>query len=112
VTAQVCNERGCPAFAVRRGKCADHAGQAQRAYDASRGGRQARGYGRGWEKVRLEVLERDGSTCQIRGPLCKGRATTVDHIVAVIDGGAHLDPRNLRAACGPCNYGHHGTATP
>ena len=112
MTASVCSTPGCPQFAVRRGQCAAHARASQSAYDASRGGRQARGYGRGWEKARLAVPERDSWTCQIRGPRCTVRATTVDHIVPTIRGGAHLDERNLRAACGPCNYGRRPDSGP
>jgi 5-methylcytosine-specific restriction endonuclease McrA len=50
------------------------------------------------------VLERDNWRCQI-GIVgrCKGKANTADHIQAVAEGGALLDPANLRAACTPCN---------
>lgn len=53
--------------------------------------------------MRLEVLKRDGSQCQIVGPGCEGRATHVDHIVPLFEGGRRLDPDNLRAACETCN---------
>jgi 5-methylcytosine-specific restriction endonuclease McrA len=56
-----------------------------------------------WKAVRRAVLARDGHQCQIRGPKCKGRATHVDHIVSISQGGALLDPANLRAACASCN---------
>jgi hypothetical protein len=56
-----------------------------------------------WRRVRLQVLERDGYQCQIKGPNCKGKATDVDHIIPVPDGGAILDLTNLRAACHTCN---------
>lgn len=55
--------------------------------------------------MRHPILERDGYACQIRGPRCTGTATTVDHIVPLIQGGARLDPANLRAACLRCNSG-------
>lgn len=58
-----------------------------------------------WKAVRKAVLERDGHRCQIKRPKCKTLATEVDHITAVSDGGAELDPANLRAACKPCNIG-------
>jgi 5-methylcytosine-specific restriction endonuclease McrA len=48
--------------------------------------------------VRREVLMRDGGICIVAGPTCRGRATSVDHIVPVSLGGARLDPANLRAA--------------
>jgi 5-methylcytosine-specific restriction protein A len=108
MTPSVCNEPGCPRFAVRRGRCLEHARLDQRRYDASRGGRQARGYGAGWAAVRAFVLERDGHLCRVRGPRCTGTATTCDHIVPVIDGGALHDPANLRASCARCNFGHRG----
>lgn len=60
-------------------------------------------YGRGWEKARKAVLERDGYRCMIAGPTCTGRATEVDHRVSPHDGGAWLDPANLRASCRACN---------
>lgn len=62
-----------------------------------------------WKALRLQILQRDGHRCQIKGPKCKGRATHVDHIVDVLDGGARLDPRNLRAACGSCNIAKRNT---
>jgi hypothetical protein len=40
---------------------------------------------------------------------CKGEANAVDHIVAVADGGAELDPTNLQAACMPCNSAKRNT---
>lgn len=58
-----------------------------------------------WRRVRLVVLERDAWRCKIKGPRCTGVATEVDHIVQLIDGGALLDPDNLRAACRRCNRG-------
>jgi len=58
-----------------------------------------------WKRVRLRVLERDGWTCQVRGPKCKVTADEVDHIVPVSKGGSWYDDHNLRAACKPCNVG-------
>lgn len=65
-------------------------------------------YAGAWPKVRLLVLSRDGHTCQIRGPHCTVRATEADHITPVAQGGARLDPANLRAACRPCNASEGG----
>jgi 5-methylcytosine-specific restriction endonuclease McrA len=62
-------------------------------------------YGGPWPRVRRTILERDDYRCQINGPNCKTHATTVDHIISWQAGGAWYDPANLRAACGPCNYG-------
>lgn len=58
-----------------------------------------------WRRVRAHVLARDNYTCQIRGPRCTHAATHVDHIVRRRDGGAVLDPANLRASCAACNVG-------
>jgi 5-methylcytosine-specific restriction endonuclease McrA len=57
------------------------------------------------------ILARDSHACQIRGPRCTGVATQVDHVVALADGGAHLDPLNLRAACATCSRGRAGGTT-
>lgn len=62
-------------------------------------------YDHTWQAVRLTILARDGHVCQVRGPRCKGAATQVDHIIPLSEGGARLDPDNLRAACLPCNAG-------
>lgn len=56
-----------------------------------------------WRKIRALILERDKHTCTIGGTNCTTTATEVDHIVAIRDGGARLDPANLRASCKQCN---------
>lgn len=60
------------------------------------------GYGKGWQALRHQILERDGHLCQINGPRCKTKANTVDHITPLAHGGTQ-DPSNLRAACSTCN---------
>jgi 5-methylcytosine-specific restriction endonuclease McrA len=60
-------------------------------------------YGSAWQKVRDQVMARDGGVCQIRSPVCRGRAQVVDHIQDWKLGGAWTDPANLRAACRACN---------
>ena len=62
-----------------------------------------------WKAMRKLILARDGHRCQIRGPKCRGAANHVDHIVAMSQGGAVLDPSNLRAACASCNIGKRNT---
>jgi 5-methylcytosine-specific restriction protein A len=57
---------------------------------------------RTYRNQRRAVLEAAGYRCQMRGPRCTGVATTVDHVVALINGGTH-DAANLRAACWTCN---------
>ena len=57
-----------------------------------------------WRRIREVVLLRDSYTCQIHLPkVCGRRATMVDHIVPIAEGGEPFDELNLRAACGPCN---------
>jgi 5-methylcytosine-specific restriction endonuclease McrA len=54
------------------------------------------------------VLARDGYRCRMTGPdglPCRAPATTADHVIPIAEGGAVWDPANLRAACGPHNYG-------
>jgi hypothetical protein len=53
---------------------------------------------RKWRRIRLAILERDEHTCA----WCGREATTVDHLVARVDGGGH-DPSNLVASCVTCN---------
>jgi len=65
-----------------------------------------------WRKVRKAVLERDGGLCRVRrGEGCTSRATEVDHIVPVGEGGAMFDAGNLRASCRWCNRGRRPAAS-
>lgn len=59
----------------------------------------ARGYDHRWRRLAAVVLERDGHRCR----WCGRHADTVDHVRALADGGARLDPTNLVACCRPCN---------
>jgi len=64
-----------------------------------------------WKRLRKTILERDSYECQIKGRVCQGVATSVDHIVPAALGGDD-NPDNLRAACKPCNssLGHRARA--
>jgi 5-methylcytosine-specific restriction protein A len=53
---------------------------------------------RGWQAIRLRILERDRWTCQV----CGTPANTVDHIILRSSGGPSED-WNLRALCASCN---------
>ena len=66
---------------------------------------------RAWRALRSMVLARDKGLCQIRGPRCRKWATQVDHVLPIADGGAVMDPRNLRAACTSCNSGRAADRT-
>ena len=61
---------------------------------------------RGWSRLRLRILRRDGYQCYVCGDL----ATEVDHLVP----GDNHDPDNLSAICRPCHMsksGHEGGIT-
>ena len=67
------------------------------------------GLGSKWQKQRVRILERDHYQCQIRGPGCTHKATTVDHIIPRAVAGAGLVPDSeLRAACQHCNSSEGG----
>jgi len=66
-------------------------------------------YDHTWQAVRLQILARDANTCQVRGPKCKVKATQVDHIVPLSEGGERLAHDNLRASCSSCNAGRQNT---
>lgn len=51
-----------------------------------------------WRRRRVVVFARDGHVCRY----CGQYANTVDHVVAMVDGGTH-DLANLVACCGACN---------
>ena len=71
--------------------------------DPGRAGTTARGYGWQWQRLRLEILQRDSWQCQA----CKraGRLTPareVDHVLNKAAGGTDA-PDNLAAICTPCH---------
>ena len=56
---------------------------------------------RRWEKIRLQVLDRDSWRCRQCG---KAGALEVDHIVPLRRGGAPYDMGNLQSLCAfPCH---------
>ena len=55
-------------------------------------------------KLRFEVLKRDGFTCVYCGATPLKNELKVDHVVPVSKGGDN-EPSNLVAACGDCNHG-------
>jgi 5-methylcytosine-specific restriction endonuclease McrA len=58
-----------------------------------------------WQRLRRQVLARDGYVCRIQGPRCRGRATTVHHVLPSSQyPELFWAPDNLEAACGACNY--------
>ncbi len=104
-----CTAPSCPALVTgKSARCPRHRRERNRAYDAQRGTKRERGYGPGWQKVRLAALARE--------PLCRfcllgapGEdltrfvsrmtvGTVVDHIVELARGGTH-EASNLRVLC-------------
>jgi len=67
-------------------------------YDALRGSANQRGYGADWQRVRSLVIRAHPFCRQ-----CGMPATEVDHIIAIRDGGARLDPANLQSLCHSCH---------
>lgn len=61
---------------------------------------------RAWRRLRAFVLDRDGWACRVEvdGVPCGAYADTADHVVPLSEGGAQLDPGNVRAACRFHNY--------
>ena len=71
----------------------------------SRESRHKRGYGRAWEKLRAQVMERDRHLCQPCYRATPQRFTPareVDHILSKAKGGTD-DLSNLQAICAPCH---------
>ncbi len=60
-----------------------------------------------WKRTRRRVLVRDGGRCQLGLEGCLGRASAVDHVTELFEGGAAFDMGNLVAACKPCNSKKH-----
>jgi 5-methylcytosine-specific restriction endonuclease McrA len=61
-------------------------------------------YGSGWEALRRAVFARMGRQCW----WCGRPATTVDHVLAVVLGGA-TELANLVPSCARCNYSRGAT---
>ena len=95
--ATPCAQPGCPALAVRGGRCVQH--QRERMY--ARPSPSAMGYDRNWQRIRARFL-RQYPFCA----MCGAEATDVDHVVPLRSGGTH-DESNLQALCHAC----HGRKT-
>lgn len=93
------------------GRCPTHG----RDRDRARPGATARGYDVAWARTSRAWLARfpwcgqrgdgklhaDHSRCVQLG--LRVRAAVTDHILALRDGGARLDPRNFQSLCRGCN---------
>ena len=61
-----------------------------------------------WRALRHFVLRRDGYCCTIcRINVLGAGQARVDHVRAIKDGGAPLDPANLRTLCARCDAQAH-----
>lgn len=110
-----CSHPGCTRLVAGGGRCRAHA----RAIDQARGSATARGYDRAWAEFSRAWLaafpycgmRADGwlhpehSRCWSRGELVRAHVT--DHIVALVDGGAHCVPSNSQSLCTSCNIAKH-----
>lgn len=61
-----------------------------------------------WRKLVARLIAKRGRRCEVRGPKCSddGRGTVRligDHIHERKDGGAELDPSNIRLTCTACH---------
>lgn len=60
------------------------------------------------QRLRYEILRRDGHRCRYCGASAQDSQLTVDHVRPVALGGTD-DPTNLVTACQPCNSGKSST---
>ena len=102
-----CSKPGCSAYAKTLGRCDKHQRDVYdiqpKPWGTTTASRQARGYGKQWQKTRRSALGRDSFLCV----LCKaaGRmtaATDVDHIKPKSEGGDDSF-ENLQSLCGECH---------
>ena len=54
-----------------------------------------------WQRVRLQVLERDGYRCVTCG---RAGRLEVDHIIPLDKSGPKYAPGNLQTLCRPCHF--------
>jgi len=105
-----CARHGCPGL-TRTRYCPLHEAheqQEEKRYARERGGAAKQGYDSVWQLLRLTYLQQH-PTCQ--DCLQAGKvepAVLVHHIVPIKDGGARLDPSNLRALCQRHHEAIHG----
>ncbi|MCP4074432.1 MAG: HNH endonuclease [Hyphomicrobiales bacterium] len=102
-----CSHPGCSTLTLS-GRCGKHkAPKHNWKPDSVRGDRHKRGYGKEWDRIRKQVLIRDGELCQ---PCWKAgrvtRATQVDHVIPKTEGGTD-ELSNLQSICKAC----HGVKT-
>ena len=62
-----------------------------------------RGYDAQWQRIRIQILRRDGWICCRCNKKLSGADATVDHITPLSRGGVRLDESNLISMCRSCN---------
>src|SRR5690606_11692821 len=103
-----CRATGCNALHRNaNGYCHEHAALAKQwsHQKEGKGNTTERGYGWHWQRLRKQVLRRDGYLCQCEK--CEKRvmplvAHEVDHIIPKAEGGTDA-PENLRAISKSCH---------
>lgn len=109
MVARPCRATNCANLVkspAQRGYCDAHAemrGAFARGKES--GSTTKRGYGSAWQRLRKQVLERDGFICQCADCKASGRlreASEVDHIVGKADGGTDATS-NLQAINRDCH---------
>lgn len=89
-----CTKPGCTAKAIRDGRCAQHPRIWEQPSQHTTQINRTQ-----WEHARQAALTRDQHTCQA----CGAKATEVDHIWEIADGGALYDLNNLQSLCFDCH---------
>ena len=97
-----CRHPGCPDI-VEGDYCGDH--KSDRRSNDRRESSAKRGYDAKWRKLRDQYL---AVTDYCEDPYGRHgtqppRATEVDHITPISEGGVRLDPRNCQALCRGCH---------
>lgn len=75
--------------------------------------------GRAWQRIREQVIQRDGCVCYLCNKITRPSMIEVDHVIPLSAGGSN-DLDNLRTACRRCNQakragkakGCHADGTP
>lgn len=100
--------RGCPRYAEHgRSRCAEHEAQHER---ERRTPSQKITETHRWKKLRAELIRTRPWVCAICGKrIATADEIEADHIVAVADGGAPFDPRNVRLSHRSCNRRRRAT---
>lgn len=99
-----CGKQGCPELTHER-YCEKHQADANKTYDKYQRDKELKRYynSQPWEQLRKQKLARDPfcEECKKSGTLIK--ATMVDHIHEIKDGGDRQDIDNLQSLCWSCH---------